>query len=121
VELNIDKHCSLGMAGEACDNIYRIAQEAATNAIKHARASRVAIDVRRDSNGIRLEVIDDGCGLPESPGLAGGLGLHTMFDRAASIGATLEIVANPGGGTQVVCHVPQLIDQTEAALPIQRR
>jgi signal transduction histidine kinase len=107
VELDIDGDCTLGLASETCDHLYRIAQEAATNAIKHARANRVTIKVRVDGHGIRLEVSDDGCGIKQAPGQRIGLGLHTMLDRAAGIGATLQLLANPGGGTRVVCHAPQ--------------
>ena len=106
VELDVDSDCTLGLGGEACDHLYRIAQEAATNAIKHAGAQRVIIKVGPDGAGTRLEVSDDGCGLRPGPGQHRGLGLHTMLDRAASIGATLQWQASPAGGTTVVCHAP---------------
>lgn len=110
VELDIDEDCTRGLAGETCNQLYRIAQEAATNAIKHARANRVTIKLRADGGGTRLEVSDDGCGIKKGPGQHKGLGLHSMLDRAGSIGATLQLLATPGGGTTVVCNAPPFCD-----------
>jgi signal transduction histidine kinase len=108
VELDIHEDCTRGLAGETCDHLYRIAQEAATNAIKHARASRVTIKVRSDDQGTRLEISDNGCGITQAPGQRKGLGLHTMLHRAESIGATLQLLDTPGGGTTVVCNIPMV-------------
>ncbi|HEY3655085.1 MAG TPA: ATP-binding protein [Steroidobacteraceae bacterium] len=99
--------CTMALPSESCDHLYRIAQEAATNAMKHARAKRVTIRLRADDRGLRLEVADDGCGVKGGRVGRTGLGLHTMHDRAASIGGTLQLLPNPGGGTNVVCQVPQ--------------
>jgi signal transduction histidine kinase len=106
LELEIDTDCTIALAGESCDHLYRIAQEAATNAFKHARAKRVTIRVRVDHRVLRLEVSDDGCGIKGGRAKRKGLGLHTMHDRAASIGGTVQLLANPSGGTTVVCEVP---------------
>jgi signal transduction histidine kinase len=107
LEIDIDADCTIGLPGETCDHLYRIAQEAATNAIKHARAKRVTIKVSVDRRVLRLEVSDDGRGIKKAHGQRKGLGLHTMRDRAASMGGTLLLLTNPGGGTTVVCQVPQ--------------
>jgi two-component system sensor histidine kinase UhpB len=82
--------------------VYRIAAEALTNAVRHAGASRVEVRLERD----RVRVVDDGGGLPrEAEGR--GHGLRSMRDRAETIGATLEL--GPGGdghGTAMELTVP---------------
>jgi signal transduction histidine kinase len=84
--------------------LWRIAQEAVTNVERHARATQITISWRCDGTSGRLEVADDGIGFPV--GQAGRLdsyGLLGMRERAASIGATLEMDSEPGHGTRVRC------------------
>ena len=84
--------------------LWRIAQEAVTNVERHARASQITISWRCDGTTARLEIADDGVGFPV--GRAGRLdsyGLLGMRERAASIGATLEVDSEPGRGTRVRC------------------
>ena len=86
--------------------LFRIAQEALANIEKHARASRVTITWRSDGRTGVLEVTDDGVGFPI--GRAGRLdsyGIIGMRERAASIGAELEVDSEPGVGTHVRCVV----------------
>jgi len=85
-------------------HLYRIAQEAINNALRHGQARHVRLALRADSEQIVLEVADDGRGFPPAPG-AGGLGLHTMRQRAGLIGGSLEIHGGDGGGTVVRCSV----------------
>ncbi len=97
----------------AAQHLYRIAQEALSNAVRHASASRIAVDLRSSRGGLTLQVDDDGAGLPaERPG--GGMGLRTMAYRARIMNGVLTVVPRPGGGTRVVCHVP-LADAARAA------
>ena len=84
--------------------LFRIIQEALANVEKHARASRVVITWSCDGRAALLEINDDGDGFPI--GKAGRLdsyGIVGMRERAASIGATLEIDSAPGNGTRVRC------------------
>jgi signal transduction histidine kinase len=84
--------------------LFRIIQEALANVEKHARASRVIITWSSDGRAALLEISDDGDGFPI--GRAGRLdsyGIVGMRERAASIGATLEIDSAPGNGTRVRC------------------
>lgn len=86
--------------------LWRIAQEAVINIERHADAHRVMITWRTDGRSALLEVADDGVGMPE--GRAGRLdsyGILGMRERAASIGATLQIVCPPGRGTVVRCRL----------------
>jgi len=79
--------------------VYRIAQEAMTNAIRHAGAERISVALRSDPGCVRLEVRDDGRGI--SSRRADGTGLRTMRERALTIGADLEVAAGERRGTAV--------------------
>ena len=82
--------------------IWRIAQEAVTNAIRHADASVVRVTWRCDDAGGVLEVTDDGRGLPpDAPVRPDAYGLVGMRERAAAIGGRLELATPPAGGTLV--------------------
>jgi two-component system, NarL family, sensor histidine kinase UhpB len=92
--------------------LYRIAQEALTNANKYAKASHVNIDLRSLDGHIRLRVRDDGVGFDpqsiperEEPGRA-GLGIFGMRERATLLRGTLEIHSAPQKGTEVVAQLP---------------
>lgn len=95
-------------------HLYRIAQEAVHNAIRHGRARRVSVALAESGGAISLTVLDDGIGLPaERRGGGGrtekltGMGLRIMGYRAGTIGATLDIRPAAGRGTVVTCIVPQ--------------
>jgi signal transduction histidine kinase len=89
--------------GRVATQLYRIAQEAVTNVVKHARAETIRIEMRTASGTTRLRVIDDGVGMEGARSKDDGLGLRIMKYRAASIGAVLAIEPAPGGGTIVTC------------------
>lgn len=89
-------------------SVYRIVQEALTNSLKHAGAERVIVDVRRLSDRLEVEVLDDGAG-PSRPSLTetgGGFGLVGMRERAHLVGGTLEAGPRPGGGWRVAATFP---------------
>jgi signal transduction histidine kinase len=88
-------------------NLYRIAQEAITNAIKHGRAHWINICLSSSSDQVTLVVTDDGVGFKTSPRSLKGLGLRIMDHRARVIGGTLLVQNQPGGGAAVVCAVPR--------------
>ena len=87
---------------------YRIMQEALTNVSRHARASactvRLALTESPRSRAITIEVTDDGVGLPETP--EGGVGLHSMRERAAELGGECEFVSSWPSGTRVFARLP---------------
>ena len=85
-------------------HLYRIAQEAVNNALKHARATRILLHLEQKDGRLLLEVKDDGVGLPAAR--SGGVGLGLMHHRASVIGAKLEITSGPKGGVTVVCQLP---------------
>lgn len=107
VDLDIDAPAVDMVSREACDQLYRIAQEAASNAMKHARAKRITIRLNVIDGAVRLEIADDGGGMgPHEAGVR-GLGLHTMRDRATRVGGALQFLPADGGGTIVRCEVPK--------------
>ncbi len=91
------------LASEAETTLYRIAQEALTNVAKHSRAKRVDVILERQADSVLLIVEDDGVGFdPDAGGAAGGgFGLLGMQERAALVGATVEIESTAGKGTTV--------------------
>jgi signal transduction histidine kinase len=87
--------------------LYRIAQEALHNIIKHAHASTIVLRLARQENEIILEVHDDGRGFDPTGPFPGHLGLHSMRERATRMGGTLTIESTPGQGTSLRVQVPQ--------------
>lgn len=91
---------------EAATHLFRIAQEAVTNALKHARSKRLVITLHQTPTETTLRVKDFGVGLPDRPPNAPGLGLRLMQHRASLIGASLRVQSDPHGGTSVTCILP---------------
>lgn len=87
-------------------HLYRIAQEAVHNALKHGRATRIVIELAQQSAGIELRVRDNGVGF-SPPQDSHGLGLRTMEQRARLIGGRFNVQAQPGVGVEVICSVPK--------------
>lgn len=85
--------------------VWRIAREAVTNAIKHADAAHIGVRWRCDDDVAELEVADDGVGLVGADGGDGSYGITGMRERASAIGAVLEVEAKPGQGTVVSCRL----------------
>ncbi len=94
-----------GIDDDVALQLYRIAQEALSNALRHAGASHIELALRGGADALTLRVRDDGCGLAAD--VAEGLGLSTMRYRAGAIGASLTIGAAPAGGTEVTCRWPR--------------
>jgi PAS domain S-box-containing protein len=88
-------------------HLYRIAQEAINNAVKHAQSSHIEISLDGSNEKITLMIRDDGVGLPPSPHKRDGMGLQTMNYRARAIGATLDVRRGQDGGTIVTCALPK--------------
>ncbi|MBN2507517.1 MAG: PAS domain S-box protein [Verrucomicrobia bacterium] len=90
----------------AATHLYRIAQEAVNNAVKHSGARHVTVHLNASARELRLEIRDDGRGMPPNPGAATSMGMHIMSYRARSLGSVMAIGPAPGGGTVVSCCVP---------------
>ena len=87
--------------------LFRAAQELLTNVAKHARATKVDVDLKAEAGHLVLEVTDDGIGLAKAdlskPGSIGLLGLREKFE---ALGGTLKILRPPGRGTSVSVRMP---------------
>jgi signal transduction histidine kinase len=92
---------------ETRNHLFRIAQEAVQNALKHAGAGAVEIDLWVHARGVRLTIKDDGVGLPRAGSPGSGLGMRTMQFRASSIGGRLQILNRSEGGVCISCEVAQ--------------
>ena len=88
-------------------HLYRIAQEAVHNAVKHAGAAEIVITLTQNRGVLRLEISDNGQGFPKTPKPGHGIGLRMMQHRASLIGADLEITSTQGKGVKILCNWPK--------------
>jgi len=91
---------------QTASHLFRIAEEAVRNALRHARPRSVEITLADDGDGLTLTVTDVGEGLPPTGKSGAGVGQRIMGHRAKVIGGELAIQHLPGRGTTVCCHVP---------------
>jgi two-component system CheB/CheR fusion protein len=89
----------------AANHLYRIAQEAVNNAMKHGKPTRLRIQLKATPAKIALGVRDNGVGIRRRTRPGRGMGLHVMQYRADSIRGSLLVQRHPEGGTEVVCTV----------------
>ena len=87
--------------------LYRIAQEAVSNAVRHGCPRHIRLSLLSEPSGLRLRINDDGIGIQGTPDGRDGLGLRIMQYRAGQIGGILQIGPRPGGGTVVSCTLPR--------------
>ncbi|MEU5888816.1 sensor histidine kinase [Streptomyces sp. NPDC047461] len=95
-----------GYGTAALTALYRAAQEGLTNALRHARASRVSVAVRLTEDTARLAVTDDGCGFTPDRATA-GFGLTGMRERVHLVAGSVDIDSKPGEGTRLTVVVPR--------------
>ena len=93
------------VAADTAVAIYRIVQEALTNAVKHSHASRVVVSLRQTGGEVIVSIRDDGTGFHPAS-IRRGLGLRSMTERASLVRGTLEVVSRTGGGTTVHLRLP---------------
>jgi PAS domain S-box-containing protein len=103
--------CAADCQGLHCDvttatHLYRIAQEALNNAVKHSGARNLSIELTESEGAIVLQIKDDGKGFGTAPGRGSRMGLHIMDYRAHLIGGSLQLQSGQNG-TTVSCRVPQ--------------
>ena len=106
VQVTIGPGSDVRIPAEAELDAYRIAEEAVRNAIQHASAKRIRVVLTRMSNGLRLDVADDGAGFDRSTVDPRRLGIVGMGERAAAIGADLQVASAIGRGTRVRLTIP---------------
>jgi signal transduction histidine kinase len=95
---------------KAKQELYRIAQEAMQNTVKHAQASAVDLRLERAPEAIVLEVCDDGIGFDPADGFPGHLGLRSMRERVMHLDGTFQIESAPGQGTRIQACIPVLAE-----------
>ncbi len=102
--------CTFTMSGQisiadknAAIHLYRIAQEAVNNAVRHSRARHIAIDLSQVDGSIRLSISDDGVGILRASAKKHGIGLHSMQYRTNLLGGSFEACAAGKRGTKVLC------------------
>ena len=107
VELRIDlANVGSGRHGTELETtVYRVTQEALTNARKHGRAQHALVEIQDRDHYVRLTVRDDGRGF-DPQAKADGFGLAIMRERAELLGGRLEVSSAPGQGTQIVLDLP---------------
>jgi two-component system, NarL family, sensor kinase len=87
--------------------LYRIAQEALNNCLKHARATAITVRVATAAAGVTLEITDNGRGfVPELAHESPGIGLSSMHERAEKLGGAVTVISAPGQGTTVRVQMP---------------
>lgn len=112
-------HCQVDVYGVpplqtagAATHLYRIAQEAVNNAVKHAHAKHIEVSLRADLDRLLLTVCDDGHGMQRRADPTTGLGLHIMRYRAGILGGRIDVQSTPNGGTTVQCTIPRKAQRT---------
>ena len=92
--------------------LYRVAQEALSNVLKHAQATHVTVTMTDAVGGVQLTVVDDGVGFNPSEAirhaLPGHLGMRSMHERAVVAGGSLEVESKAGAGTTIRCWLPEV-------------
>ncbi len=114
VRVNTHLDAPLTLPLEARNNLFRIAQEALQNALKHSGATHIDIELAVRPDTVRLAILDDGRGPPDLSLPGSGLGLRTMRYRADSIGGRLSIRPRNPAGTAVLCEAPQRLTDRAA-------
>jgi PAS domain S-box-containing protein len=104
--LGLDVETPLRLDEVAGTHLYRIAQEAVGNALRHGSAENVAIHLRTRPGSLELEITDDGVGFPRADTAIEGFGLRSMRYRAQALEGTFWIGPGPLGGTQVRVRCP---------------
>jgi two-component system sensor histidine kinase UhpB len=103
VELHSDHLSKFPLDKALC--IFRVAQEALQNAVKHGRAEQIEVDLRQKSNSVYLAIRDTGVGF-DVKAAADGLGLVSMHERVHFLGGTLDVRSQKGKGTEILARLP---------------
>lgn len=106
------------LGADRADDVLRVAQEALSNALRHADAEVITVSLERDDHLVELVVEDDGVGHAEdSVRAGGGVGLPSMRERAERLEGTLTVRSRLGGGTVVVLRCPTRSDRSPSPAP----
>ena len=104
-QLDVEEHLDLPARLE--EQLYRIAQEALNNSLKHSAATTVAITLKVDENQVGMFVNDNGRGFDlQAAKRSGGMGLNNIQERVQGLKGTLEIDSSIGTGSRIRIHIP---------------
>lgn len=107
IKASVVVHGPVTLPPDSEEGLFFIAQEALNNALKHARADAVVVEIGASDGRFHLRVVDNGVGFdPQQPGDRGGMGLTNMRERAEELGGSLVIHSAEGQGTVVSVSVP---------------
>jgi PAS domain S-box-containing protein len=107
LEVEVESRAPLNLSLERCEHLYRIVQEAVTNALKHAHAAHIGVRVVVTAETVQVDIEDDGLGMQDAPSSTNGFGMRSIGLRAAAVGATVAVLARPDGGTRIHAECPQ--------------
>ncbi len=97
-----------GLNDYACVTVYRIVQEALTNVTRHANAKHVRVELTLDSQGLNLNIEDDGQGMADTQAVHQGFGLLGMQERVASVAGRMSISSKLGQGLRLAIQIPKV-------------
>ena len=115
VEVMVAEHADDALPAAVEGGLYRIAQQAVANAVRHARPTRVVISLTRDGDHVRLRVEDDGTGFEPGAVPSDRFGLIGMRERARLLGGTLAVESAPDVGTAIEVRVPVHVRPSDSA------
>ncbi len=104
--LVLEQHLPADLGASVTLAVYRVVQEGLVNAVRHAQAGRVSIDVRASGERLRVAVIDDGVGLPPNWSRPGHFGLRGLTERVEHLGGTLSVRSHEPHGVSLVAEIP---------------
>ena len=96
-----------GLNDYACVTVYRIVQEALTNVTRHANAKHVRVQLTLDTQGLNLNIEDDGQGMADTQAVHQGFGLLGMQERVASVAGRMSISSKLGQGVRLAIQIPK--------------
>ena len=86
--------------------LFRVVQEALTNAVRHARARTICVSLMTTAESVELNVVDDGVGFVASERTRSGLGLRSIHERVRFMQGNVSVDSRPGEGTKVLVRIP---------------
>ena len=107
IDISIDDSAAAELTPDEATQLLHIGRESLTNAIRHAQAQKIALQLRRSHRGITFEIADDGGGFNVNSADGSGLGLRNISSRAREIRAAIQIITREGEGTRIVLDIPR--------------
>ncbi|MBK7593846.1 MAG: hypothetical protein IPJ11_01050 [Gemmatimonadetes bacterium] len=106
-DIELDAAAGITLPNESAVALYRVAQEALTNALKHASARVIRLTLRGDGHAVTLTIEDDGRGMPPATAKRASFGLRSIRERLGAVGGSMTIEQAVPTGTRLVATVPR--------------